>query len=541
MIVERGIVPQPLGVKIFDAINRVDAAADQPGAVRSGDYLKVERDLMAVGGPDISRLHSGRSRQDIGATIQRLITRDDFLAAFEKLNGMRDAILALAAQAPNAVIPAYTWGVQAQPITLGHYLSGYAAAFEREATRMRETYARLNLSPLGAAALGTSSFPVDRPRLAELLGFDAPVGNSYDANQISPIDGGAEIAGLATSGALVLGALIADVTTQYAQTEPWMLLTEGEQTGVSSIMPQKRNPTGLARLRAEASNLIGESATFSFIAHNVQPGMSDYKDSGNPREYPDVLLRDMAALFAHAADVIRTMTFKPDRALDEVNSDYSTTTELADTLQREADVPFRIGHHFASELVNYGRAHHLRASQIPFTEAQRIYADVAAASKVGAKLPLSEEQFRRSLTAENMVTAARDLADHSLPKWRGCWPLQRIGSAATGSGSMRREPAWRPPRNSSIRRLRVCAVQNEVNPTAAARSEHSVQVGPLLPFRALPDHARKTLQRHQRLAGIGPFLQFLDRDVIERLPAGAAGKQRARDVHHARRTRAFVS
>jgi argininosuccinate lyase len=103
------------------------------------------------------------------------------------------------------------------------------------------------------------------------------------------------------------------------------------------------------------------------------------------------------------------MTFKPDRALDEVNSDYSTTTELADTLQREANVPFRIGHHFTSELVNYGRAHHLRASQIPFTEAQRIYADVAAASKLDAKLPLSEEQFRRSLTAENMVTASQGL------------------------------------------------------------------------------------------------------------------------------------
>jgi argininosuccinate lyase len=85
MIVERGIVPRPLAARIFDAINRVDAAADQPGAVRSGDYLKVEQDLMAIGGPDISRLHSGRSRQDIGSTTQRLITRDDFLAAFEKL------------------------------------------------------------------------------------------------------------------------------------------------------------------------------------------------------------------------------------------------------------------------------------------------------------------------------------------------------------------------------------------------------------------------------------------------------------------------
>ena len=112
---------------------------------------------------------------------------------------------------------------------------------------------------------------------------------------------------------------------------------------------------------------------------------------------------------AHADAVIKSMRFRSDRALDEVNSDYSTTTELADTLQREADVPFRIGHHFASELVNYGRGHHLRASEIPYSEAQRIYAQVAAASKVEAKLPLSEQQFRRSLTAENMVTSSKGL------------------------------------------------------------------------------------------------------------------------------------
>jgi Argininosuccinate lyase C-terminal len=117
---------------------------------------------------------------------------------------------------------------------------------------------------------------------------------------------------------------------------------------------------------------------------------------------------DHAAL-EHADAVIRTMRFRPERALDEVNSDYSTTTELADTLQREADVPFRIGHHFASELVNYGRGHHLRASDIPYAEAQRIYADIAAQAKMETRLPLSEEQFRRSLTAENMVTASKGL------------------------------------------------------------------------------------------------------------------------------------
>jgi argininosuccinate lyase len=409
MLVERGIVPTALGAKIADAITRVDADGSKPGAIRSRDYLKVEKDLIAAGGPDISRLHSGRSRQDIGSTTERLILRDDFLTAFEKLNGLRRALLAFGAQAPDAILPAYTWGVQAQPITLGHYVSAYASAFDRAATRMREAYLRLNLSPLGAAALGTSSFPIDRPRLAELLGFDGPVENSLDANQISPIDGGAEIGGLTTSAALTLTTLIADITAQYGQAEPWIVLTEGDETGISSIMPQKRNPAGLVRLRAEASTLIGEASTFALLAHNVQAGMSDYKDFGNPDFYPNKMLHDMAGLFEHAEAVVKTLRFNSERALNEVNSDYSTTTELADTLQREANVPFRIGHHFASELVNYGRGHHLRASEIPYVEAQRIYADIAAAANLDRSLPLSQERFRVVLTAENMVIASKGL------------------------------------------------------------------------------------------------------------------------------------
>src|SRR6476661_10738271 len=105
---------------------------------------------------------------------------------------------------------------------------------------------------------------------------------------------------------------------------------------------------------------------------------------------------------------------------------------------------------------------------------------------------------------------------------------------------MRRERAWQPPRNGLIRPLRVCVTQNEVNPAVTANSEYSVKVSPSPPFRALPDHAGKAFERNQRLAGIGPLLQFLDRDVIERLAAGSAGEKRARDIHHMRRARAFV-
>jgi argininosuccinate lyase len=182
MVVERGIVPKELGSRIADAVRQVTAAGDRPGAVRSGNYLVIEDTLIKIGGPDMTRLHSGRSRQDIGATIQRLAMRDDLLDAFDRLNVVRAALLGLAQKYPNAIIPAYTWGVQAQPITLGHYLAAYLSAFARDAERVREAYARINLSPLGAAALGTSSFPVDRPRLAQLLGFDGVVENSLDAN-----------------------------------------------------------------------------------------------------------------------------------------------------------------------------------------------------------------------------------------------------------------------------------------------------------------------------------------------------------------------
>jgi argininosuccinate lyase len=419
MVVERGIVPKPLGTGIADAVRRVLADGERPGAVRSGNYLIVEEALIRIGGSEVTRLHSGRSRQDIGATIQRLAMREDLLKAYENLAAARAALLALANKDPDAIVPAYTWGVQAQPITFGHYLSAYAAALRRHGERLREAYARLNLSPLGAAALGTSSFPVDRPRLADLLGFDGVVENSLDANQISPIDSGAEAVGIASASALTIGTFIADVTQQYAQTKPWLLLAEGELTGTSSIMPQKRNPSGLVFLRAQASVVLGHAQTFLLTAHNVAAGMSDYKPFITPKQgdQPNNVMRELADLHAGFAALLRTLVFDRDRALAEVNADYSTTTELADTLQREADVPFRAGHHFASELVTYGRANGLKPADIPYAQAQRIYREAAAQSKLDRpELPLSEAAFRRALSAENMVTASQGLGGPQPPE-----------------------------------------------------------------------------------------------------------------------------
>jgi len=446
MVVERGIVPKELGSRIADAVRQVIATGDSPGAVRSGNYLVIEDALTKIGGPDMTRLHSGRSRQDIGATIQRLAMRDDLLAALDRLNAVRAALLGLAQKYPNAIIPAYTWGVQAQPITLGHYLTAYLSAFDRDAERLREAYARLNLSALGAAALGTSSFPVDRPRLAQLLGFDGVVENSLDANQISPIDTGAEAVGIASTSALTIGTFIADITQQYAESKPWFLLTEGELTGTSSIMPQKRNPSGLVFLRAQASTVIGHAQTFVLVAHNVAAGMSDYKPFINPKQgnQPNNVVRELTDLLDGFRLLIGTLAFDEARALDEVNADYSTTTELADTLQREADVPFRVGHHFASELVNFGRAHGLKPSDIPYSEAQRVYTEAAGAFKLAnTNLPLSEAAFRRALTAENMMRVSQGLG--------GPQPAEVARMIAGQAARLQADRAWLDDQRSKLK------------------------------------------------------------------------------------------
>ena len=403
MVVEQGIVPKALGKTIAESVFRVIADGDKAGAKRPGDYLELEKLLIAAGGPDVTRMHSGRSRQDIGATRNRLFQRMQVLTTLAALNNTRAALLDMAAKHPNAIVPAYTVGVQAQPISFGHYILAYTEALERNAERLRRAFVNVNRSPLGAAALGTSSFPVNRPRLAELLGFDGIVENSLDANQIAPIDTGVELVSVASAAALTVGTLISDLEAQYRMTTPWLTLEEGELTGTSSIMPQKRNPNALHSVRVGASEVLGISTTYLFKAHNVPHGLGDYKGS----EPVDALNR-MARTLNNLTAVVKQLNFNAQRALDEVDDDYATTTELADILQRAADVPFRVGHHFASELVNFGRRDKLRPRDSPYAQARMIYTEAAKHFRIeNAQLPLSEAQFRKSLTAENMVQSAR--------------------------------------------------------------------------------------------------------------------------------------
>jgi argininosuccinate lyase len=405
MVVSTGIVDAALGRDIAGAVARVIADGARPGAERSADYLRIEPLLLAAGGPEVSRLHAGRSRQDMGSTTHRLFLRDAFLDNMAALNAARAAMLAFARTAPDAVMPAYTMGVQAQPITLGHYMGGHLGALQRQADRMREAYARLNLSPLGGAAVGTSSFPVDRRMLAALLGFDAPVENSFDGNHVSPYDLSAEMAGLATTAAISTGTLMTELLDQYRQARPWFLLA-AEDMGSSSIMPQKRNPVPLLNIRTQASRVLGAAQTAVMVGHNVAPGTLDTRGDD-----ARAAIAEAARMQAAVARLFPTLRFDAIRAKEEVEGDYATSTELADVLMREANLPFRVGHHFASALVDFGRSNGLRPAELPYAEAARIYARTARdmLGQQDAPFPLSEARFRAALSAEGMVRASRGL------------------------------------------------------------------------------------------------------------------------------------
>ena len=405
MLAEQGVIRAPLAKIIANAVTQVLEAGAAPGAERPGNYMIIERLLVEAGGAEVTRVHSGRSRQDMLATTHRLFIRDQFLDTYDSLARIRAGMLALAQRHQNDLVPAYTHNVQAQPTTFGHYLLAFAAALERTAARMREAWARVNLSPLGAGALGTSSFAIDRPRLAELLGFDGVVENSLDANHVAPCDMSVELAGIAASGALTGDALINDILAQYRQTSPWIVLREGGLTGPSTIMPQKRNPIVLVAARHLASKVLGEAQACLFVAHNIGSGLLEHR--GNEAL---IALQSVAKFFDMIDAAVRSLTLNVERARAEIDADYSTTTELADILQRDAGVAFRAGHHFASELVNYGRGHGLKPAQIPYAEAVRIYSDVnGSGPDAESRLPLSEARFREALSADNMVRSSRGM------------------------------------------------------------------------------------------------------------------------------------
>ena len=399
MLREEDLINRTQAEKIAGAMLQLHAEQEAEGAERTANYLPYEERLIELADEEAANLHLGRSRQDLHGVVRRMLIRDQWLALADGALQARAALLRLAEQEAAAAIPAYTHGVQAQPTTLGHYLLAFSANLERDLQRFREGYARMNQSPLGAAALGTSGFALNRDRLAELLGFAAPVQNSYDANLVSSGDLRRELANILALSAIPIGQMVENLHTQYHNPRPWILLDESS-VAISTIMPQKRNPRPLDRVRSQAGKVLGGAQTEMLLAHNTNTGMHDYRDVAPILE----LAQDASLMYRRYERLIGLLRIDRERALEELRLGFSTMTEVADMLVREAGLPFRTAHRFASALADYGRANRLRPESLSDGELEAIYRET-----MGGDLPVPTEKLRRAMDPVAMLADRKGL------------------------------------------------------------------------------------------------------------------------------------
>lgn len=340
-------------------------------------------------------------REDIHSTFQRAILRDEALRLLAAVNAVAAALVKMAGENREVLIPCYTNGVAAQPSNLAHFLLAHAAAFLRDADRIRSFYARLNECPIGSCVLNGTGWLLDRAGMADYLGFSRPVENTFDAGQVSGTDVAVEAALVLVHPMLQVGQFIAEVMQQYAQPRPWILVSA---TYASSAMPQKRNPGPLIDVRRDAGVVLAELQSVVMRAHNLPTGMYDAKDEKVNRAF----VAEASDVLEAFAAVLGMLRVNPERALEELNLDWTASQELADVLMRRFRVPFRVGHALASRMVTVARTKGFTPKDFPIGEMRRLWTELVG--EVGrdlpdlpADFPLDEAAFRRVLDPKHIV------------------------------------------------------------------------------------------------------------------------------------------
>lgn len=392
----------------------VEKEAEIDPAKRVKKYIAYEPMVIAATGPEVTILHAGRSSQDILSTMRVAILREQTLDLCCALDAVITKLLELAREHRNTVVPNYTNGVAAQPNSYAHYLLGFVASFLRDRERLNQCLLRYNECPMGATVLNGTGWPLNRNRMAELLGFDRPRINAFDCTCETPVDFALEVSSIAASIGVHAGSMINDIMVQYAQSRPWIILQEGgENTYVSSAMPQKRNPGLMNNCRGDASDVVSEMTAVFTRVHNLVPGMVDGKSvAKNGR-----MTKTCISMLERFLKVLNALRINPERAVEELNSDWTASQEIADRLMRVHGLPFRIGHHMASRMVSWARANNVLPKAFPYAEMQRIYKEEIAEEypEGPAELPMSEAEFQEALDPRKII-AGRKTAGSAAPK-----------------------------------------------------------------------------------------------------------------------------
>ena len=309
-------------------------------------HMATESRLAELIGPGAGRLHTARSRNDQVATDFRLWVRDAIDEVDAGLATLQATLLDRAAEQADAIMPGFTHLQTAQPVTLGHHLMAWYEMVTRDRSRFADARARLNLCPLGSAALAGTGFPIDRHAVATALDFDGPTANSLDS--VSDRDFALEYLTSAVQLSLHLSRMAEEFVIWASQPFGFIALPDQWSTG-SSIMPQKRNPDAAELVRGHAGRIMGCMTSLMVTMKGLPLAYSkDMQDDKPPVfEAHDLLGLCIAAM----SGMIGSVTFRTDRMRGLANAGFATATDLADWLVREAGVPFREAHHITGRVV----------------------------------------------------------------------------------------------------------------------------------------------------------------------------------------------
>jgi argininosuccinate lyase len=359
-------------------------------------HMNVESRLGELIGPAAGRLHTARSRNDQVATDFRLYVRDTIDATDAALKAFQHALAQRALQHADTVMPGFTHLQTAQPVTFGHHLLAYVEMAARDRGRFADARKRLNESPLGAAALAGTSFPIDRDATAYALGFDRPMANSLDA--VSDRDFVLETLSAAAIASVHLSRFAEEIVIWTSPLVALVRLSDKFTTG-SSIMPQKRNPDAAELVRAKTGRVVGALTGLLIVMKGLP--LAYQKDMQEDKQGAMEAFAALSLAIRAMTGMVLDLVPDPARMKEAAGEGYATATDLADWLVRTLKMPFRDAHHVTGKIV-------------------------AEASKAGValhKLPLKAMQaIEPKINAEALAVLAVDASVKSRISYGGTAP-----------------------------------------------------------------------------------------------------------------------
>lgn len=402
MLAKKEILDQSSSQRLAQALVRMQE--EGPNAVtldpaREEAYFNYEAHLIQLVGADLGgRLHTARSRNDMGATIDRIRIRDFAMRISAALLDLCQIALQQAERYSSYVMPGYTHMQAAQPITYGYYLSAVVDAWIRDVDRLLHVLKSTDGCPLGACALAGTSFPIDRTMTSELLGFSRPLGSALDS--VASRDFALEMSSTLSIMMITFSRMVQDLYI-WSTPEFGYITFPDSIASTSSIMPQKKNPAVLEFLRGKAGHLIGlTSAAFSTVksTHFTHSGDSSRESTRTCFEACEEALKCLELMRLLVEKVVPNERHMASRAAE----DFSTVTDLADLLVRNSNISFRDAHHIIGAVVRESLDTGIGAQDISVTAIK-----ATASEQLGRSIEISEDELRECLDPTLNVAARK--------------------------------------------------------------------------------------------------------------------------------------